>query len=177
MLLIYTYRPAHEGSCALSTPARYLLLSVNLSMSYQTPNHEFWRSKYARQCIRNFQAQQKNAYILLPPGGGPLGSGPHVPPDRPPLTPIHSPAPIFTRPGGAPQDSPTPSDLLVCIVGAGVAGLYTALILEDLGIKYEILEGSSRPGGRVYTHHFQSPSIKPWSYFVSLVRIFYLQLR
>ncbi|KAL2126001.1 hypothetical protein VTI74DRAFT_1977 [Chaetomium olivicolor] len=45
----------------------------------------------------------------------------------------------------------------VCIVGAGVAGLYIAMILDSLAIPnltYEILEANSRVGGRVYTHHF-----------------------
>lgn len=45
----------------------------------------------------------------------------------------------------------------VCIVGAGVAGLYIAMILDSLEIPnltYDILEANSRVGGRVYTHHF-----------------------
>ncbi|KAF5656476.1 l-amino acid oxidase [Fusarium heterosporum] len=45
----------------------------------------------------------------------------------------------------------------VCIVGAGIAGLYIAMILDDLQIpnlEYEILEASDRVGGRVYTHRF-----------------------
>lgn len=42
----------------------------------------------------------------------------------------------------------------VGIVGAGMAGLYTAMILKSLEIKYEILEASDRIGGRVYTHRF-----------------------
>lgn len=45
----------------------------------------------------------------------------------------------------------------VCIVGAGIAGLYIAMILDDLQIpnlEYDILEASDRVGGRVYTHRF-----------------------
>ncbi|RYP09077.1 hypothetical protein DL764_001498 [Monosporascus ibericus] len=45
----------------------------------------------------------------------------------------------------------------VCIVGAGIAGLYIAMILDDLKIpnlEYDILEGSDRVGGRIYTYHF-----------------------
>jgi hypothetical protein len=45
----------------------------------------------------------------------------------------------------------------VCIVGAGVAGLYIAMILEDLaipGLTFDILEADSRTGGRIFTHHF-----------------------
>ncbi|KAL2669809.1 hypothetical protein Neosp_015254 [[Neocosmospora] mangrovei] len=47
----------------------------------------------------------------------------------------------------------------VCIIGAGVAGLYIAMILDDLKIpnlKYEILEANERVGGRIYTHHFSN---------------------
>ncbi|KAI1446140.1 hypothetical protein F5Y02DRAFT_91130 [Annulohypoxylon stygium] len=45
----------------------------------------------------------------------------------------------------------------VCIVGAGISGLYIAMILDSLKISnltYDILEANSRVGGRVYTHHF-----------------------
>ncbi|PHH90838.1 hypothetical protein CDD83_2504 [Cordyceps sp. RAO-2017] len=44
--------------------------------------------------------------------------------------------------------------LKVGIIGAGAAGLYTALLLESLGVDYEILEASERVGGRIYTHRF-----------------------
>ncbi|RHZ66401.1 hypothetical protein CDV55_103203 [Aspergillus turcosus] len=56
-------------------------------------------------------------------------------------------------------------DTKVCIVGAGIAGLYIALILDDLKIpnlSYEILEADSRTGGRVYTHRF---STQPNDYY------------
>lgn len=47
------------------------------------------------------------------------------------------------------------SKLKIGIVGGGIAGLYSAYILDFLGIDYEILEANpSRMGGRVYTHHF-----------------------
>lgn len=44
----------------------------------------------------------------------------------------------------------------VGIIGAGMAGLYTAMILKSLGISYEILEASGRIGGRVHTHRFSN---------------------
>ncbi|KAG1879144.1 hypothetical protein F4604DRAFT_1880092 [Suillus subluteus] len=40
------------------------------------------------------------------------------------------------------------------ILGAGVGGLYTALILDSLNIDYEILEASDRTGGRLLTYNF-----------------------
>lgn len=42
----------------------------------------------------------------------------------------------------------------VGILGAGAAGLYTAMILESLGIECEIHESSNRAGGRLHTHYF-----------------------
>ncbi|KAF8534739.1 hypothetical protein BDD12DRAFT_858949 [Trichophaea hybrida] len=42
----------------------------------------------------------------------------------------------------------------VCIVGAGVSGLYAAMILDSLKIDYEILEASDRYGGRCFTYKF-----------------------
>lgn len=42
----------------------------------------------------------------------------------------------------------------VAIIGAGVSGLYTAMILDSLDISYEILEANDRIGGRIYTHRF-----------------------
>lgn len=49
------------------------------------------------------------------------------------------------------RDIPKPH---VGIIGAGMAGLYTAMILKSLEISYEIIEASDRIGGRVYTHRF-----------------------
>ncbi|KAM9973717.1 hypothetical protein ACTFIW_010840 [Dictyostelium discoideum] len=46
-------------------------------------------------------------------------------------------------------------ELSVGIIGAGICGLYSAMILQDLGINYKILEISKeRIGGRIYSHRF-----------------------
>ena len=47
-----------------------------------------------------------------------------------------------------------PKELKVGIIGAGCAGLYSALLLQHAGIPFEILESSKRAGGRVMTHYF-----------------------
>ena len=48
----------------------------------------------------------------------------------------------------------------IAIIGAGIAGLRTAKLLQDMGIPFKIFEASDRPGGRVFTYEFaqsQSP--------------------
>ncbi|KAH6643229.1 L-amino acid oxidase [Boeremia exigua] len=45
----------------------------------------------------------------------------------------------------------------ICIVGAGITGLFIAMILDSLkipGLEYDILEASDRTGGRIYSHYF-----------------------
>ncbi|KAL8787446.1 MAG: hypothetical protein Q9213_002223 [Squamulea squamosa] len=44
----------------------------------------------------------------------------------------------------------------IYIVGGGVSGLYAGLILDHLGVAYDILEASPRPGGRILTHYFST---------------------
>ena len=70
--------------------------------------------------------------------------------------PYHLPA----RPQAPSQQ--LPSDTKVCIIGAGISGLYSALMLDYLGIAYDIIEASDRPGGRIRTHYF---SDKPHDYY------------
>ena len=53
----------------------------------------------------------------------------------------------------------THTPLKVCIVGAGISGLYIALLLDSLEepqLSYELLEASPRVGGRVRTHRFST---------------------
>lgn len=56
------------------------------------------------------------------------------------------------------------SDEPVGIMGAGVGGLYTALILQSLNVSYEIIEASNRTGGRMLTHKFSDGGF--YDYFV-----------
>lgn len=67
--------------------------------------------------------------------------------------------------------SPAGVPLKIGIVGAGAAGLYAAMLLDSLGIDYDIYEASSRIGGRIYTYRF-SESTDPsdpayYDYYVS----------
>lgn len=71
-------------------------------------------------------------------------------------------------PGTLVPGKPIPaSPYPVGILGAGIGGLYAALMLESLGIKYEIMEGSGRIGGRLYTHNFPK-NAGQYQYYVSL---------
>jgi hypothetical protein len=55
---------------------------------------------------------------------------------------------------GTHLDNSIPLNVKFCIIGAGVAGLYIAMILKELGISFDLLEASERAGGRLYTHRF-----------------------
>lgn len=62
--------------------------------------------------------------------------------------------------------APDLDPMRLCIVGAGVSGLYIAMILDSLGIpnlEYDILESSDRIGGRIFTHQFDSST--PHQYY------------
>jgi len=55
-----------------------------------------------------------------------------------------------------------PSRARVAIIGAGVAGLRTAMLLERLKIPYTIVEANDGPGGRLFTYRFPSdPTTSP----------------
>jgi monoamine oxidase len=43
----------------------------------------------------------------------------------------------------------TPLDVLV--IGAGLSGLYAAMLLEDMGARVQVIEGRDRIGGRMFT--------------------------
>ena len=50
----------------------------------------------------------------------------------------------------------------VAIIGAGLAGLRTAMLLQKHKIPYKIFEASDRPGGRIFTYSFRSdPDMSP----------------
>ncbi|MFI9011453.1 flavin monoamine oxidase family protein [Actinosynnema sp. NPDC053489] len=58
------------------------------------------------------------------------------------------------NPAGRPVADPRPDSPPITILGAGIAGLVAAHELESLGHRVEVLEGSGRVGGRVFTHRF-----------------------
>ncbi|KAL8733966.1 MAG: hypothetical protein Q9166_001727 [cf. Caloplaca sp. 2 TL-2023] len=53
----------------------------------------------------------------------------------------------------------------VGIVGGGISGLYSALVLRREGHSATIFESSNRVGGRIYTHHFKDERRKNDAFF------------
>lgn len=51
----------------------------------------------------------------------------------------------------------------ITILGAGIAGLVAAYELERLGHQVDIMEGSPRVGGRIWTHRFSSEPNAPYA--------------
>ncbi|KAI9843853.1 MAG: hypothetical protein M1838_002425 [Thelocarpon superellum] len=54
----------------------------------------------------------------------------------------------------------TDGPLTVGIIGAGAAGLYSAILLESLGVSCEVLEADTQAGGRIRTHYFDEAAWK-----------------
>ena len=59
---------------------------------------------------------------------------------------------ISNTPGTTPSEATETQK--ICVIGAGVSGLYLAWMLTFLGLPYDILEASSRVGGRAFTYRF-----------------------
>ena len=123
------------------------------------------RAKWARRLVREKVAAQLTALALRPdvdgdhrlhdvtPSFPSFGAGQTQNPLKlPKLYPRSQPKGMQKLLD--PKDS---AEWRVSIIGAGTAGLYIAMILDDLqvpGLKYDLLEASGRIGGRCYTHYF-----------------------
>jgi monoamine oxidase len=88
----------------------------------------------------------------------------HVPPGKPSLRAAYD---VWLRSRTSVREAPAPvtpvRGLNVGIVGGGMAGLYSALLLKLLGANVTIFEAHpERLGGRVYTHRFNG---QPNQYF------------
>ena len=53
----------------------------------------------------------------------------------------------------------------VGIIGAGVGGLFAAMLLQECKIRFDILESSDRIGGRLYTWRFDEKQ-DPYAHYV-----------
>lgn len=104
--------------------------------------------------------------------GGPPGDGSALDPydlPRDSTRPEPLTGPPFRQ---APLVPPAWPHQKICIVGAGVAGLYTAMILDSLQIpnlEYDILESADRIGGRLLTYYFD-PKVPHMYYDIGAMR-------
>jgi monoamine oxidase len=60
-------------------------------------------------------------------------------------------SPLEILKNGLPDNGLPP--LHIVVVGAGMAGLTSALLLQEAGHKVTILEAKNRLGGRIFTYH------------------------
>jgi hypothetical protein len=105
-----------------------------------------FRAQWARRLVRSKLSKQVNYHS----GNDLLHRG------------IPGQTPLASTPRQLPQNFDLPEvnfdkGTKVCIIGAGAAGLYIAMILDDLAIpnlSYDILEADDRVGGRMKTHYF-----------------------
>jgi len=83
---------------------------------------------------------------VFPVEGGGDSDSPKIPSEKPQFPP--------EKPKSPPEKLIYPPWYCVAIIGAGVAGLRTAMLLQERGIPYKIFEASGRPGGRLFTYKF-----------------------
>ena len=111
-----------------------------------------YKAEWARQLVLARLAE----FYQTRPDKDPMRDEITIPPSEK-ITPEHLPQlrEVPTRAAEA-------DEYRVCIIGAGVAGLFTAMIIDylngkaNLGFTYDIFEAASetRFGGRLYTHRF-----------------------
>lgn len=120
----------------------------------QEEGHELtYRAQWARLLVREQLAREVNILQSLPLDE--TGRLHGLPPGQSPWTRDNlPPRPDVLR---EPKSGKAKREYKLCIVGAGMAGLYIALILDTLdipGISFDFFEASDRIGGRCLTHEF-----------------------
>jgi NAD(P)-binding Rossmann-like domain len=110
-----------------------------------------YRALWARLLVRDQLAREVNILQSMPLDESPDRLWQLPPTGLSPWTRDNLPPRLI------PQENIVKKGFKLCIVGAGMAGLYIALILDTLdipGISFDFFEASDRIGGRCFTHEF-----------------------
>ncbi|KAI0398886.1 hypothetical protein F4802DRAFT_591631 [Xylaria palmicola] len=112
-----------------------------------------YRAQWARRLVREQLTQELNILQTLPLDDVP-GRLHQLPPGQVPWTPDSlPPLPDILHHG----DTTHGREYKLCVIGAGITGLYIALIFDTLkipGVSLDFFEASDRVGGRCLTHEF-----------------------
>ena len=122
---------------------------MNLDVHSPSAARNYWARYHLDQALK----KTRNKFSHHPgrgPGGFPLlGDSDELPPPPPRSLP--------------PPPPHTDASPRVCIIGAGAAGLFTALLIDHLNatvptfnVQYDIFESQAAVGGRLYTYNFSS---------------------
>jgi hypothetical protein len=145
------------------TPANFSQLSSSIkptvawSLPWSVPQNLFTMSDENLPRFEEFQAIHAYGEEILKSFHGDL----KTPLDLPGS---HMPMPSGQPQIGKPQVEKPPKSVntrpiqRVAIVGAGVAGLHTAMVLGSIlkHVHIDLYEAEERIGGRLYTHHFNN---------------------
>jgi len=110
-----------------------------------------YRALWARLLVRDQLVREVNILQSFPLDESPDRLGELPPTGLSPWTRDNLPPRLI------PEETIVKKGFKLCIVGAGMAGLYIALILDTLdipGISFDFFEASDRIGGRCFTHEF-----------------------
>jgi NAD(P)-binding Rossmann-like domain len=116
-----------------------------------------YKAQWARLLVRDQLAREVNILQSIQLDENPDRLWQPPPAGLSPWTPDNLPPRPDVRPEDPKKGGLVKREYKLCIVGAGMAGLYIALILDTLnipGISFDFFEASDRIGGRCFTHEF-----------------------
>jgi NADPH-dependent 2,4-dienoyl-CoA reductase/sulfur reductase-like enzyme len=151
---------AYERSQTIRGYLAAKILRDHVTEQFAERLRQYSHRQQGQEANAHIDAVDATSHIELPKFGGIPPPNRHNPQDQD--DPPAGKAPDEENP---PREEVPPDEGIkpakVCIVGAGAAGIYMALMLTYLGIEFDLLEASDRIGGRVYTYDGFKQSDKP----------------